>query len=314
MNELLFLEPVFQDRIWGGRALETSFGYSIPEGNIGECWGISAHPNGESVIKNGHYAGQKLSSLWEAKNEIFGTTFGEGKFPLLVKVLDANNDLSVQVHPDDAYAGVNEDGELGKTECWYIVDAAPDARIIFGHNATTKEEMESMIAAGDWKGFLREQPVKKGDFFYVPSGTIHALCTGTVVLEVQQSSDTTYRLYDYDRTNDAGNPRELHIEKSIDVSTIPHVETNPTPFELVATPELTVTQLVANEFFAVYNTTASGESKFTLPKATYALISIIDGNGSINGAEVKKGDHILAPADTLELAFGGNMQMIIAQP
>lgn len=314
MNELLFLQPVFQERIWGGRALETSFGYDIPAGNIGECWGISAHPNGESIIKNGKYASQKLSDLWADDNDIFGGAIGNEKFPLLVKVLDANNDLSVQVHPDDKYAGINENGELGKTECWYIVDAAPDAKIIFGHNAQTKEEMAAMIAAGDWQGFLREQPVRKGDFFYVPSGTIHALCTGTVVLEVQQSSDTTYRLYDYGRLDDAGNERELHVEKSIDVSTVPHVETNPTPVELIAKPELNVVELVANEFFAVYNTTVAGLSEFALPKSTYALISVIEGTGIINDAPVKKGDHIFAPADTLKLDFAGNMQMIIAQP
>lgn len=313
MKDLLFLEPVFQERIWGGRGLEKTFGYEIPAGNIGECWGISAHPNGESTVKNGKYAGQKLSALWGKTPELFGTTTEE-KFPLLVKVLDANSDLSVQVHPDDAYGAIHEDGELGKTECWYVIDCTDDAQLIFGHNAKTKTEAEEMIATGDWNGFLRHQPVKKGDFFYVPAGTIHALCTGIIVLEVQQSSDTTYRLYDYNRTDEAGNPRELHLEKSLDVSTIPHVDPNPERKLIVESDGLDVTQLVSNEFFSVYKYDVHGEASHEFAKPAYTLISVIDGHGKIGGTPVKMGDHLLAPVNMGELTFEGQFQLIVAQP
>ena len=313
MSKLLFLEPIFQERIWGGRALEEKFGYEIPEGNIGECWGISAHPNGESFIKNGKYAGKKLSELWGVTPELFGQQEKE-KFPLLVKVLDANSSLSVQVHPDDEYARVFENGELGKTECWYIVDCDDDAEIIFGHNAKTKEEAVAMVAAGDWDQFLRRQPVKKGDFFYVPSGTIHALCTGTVVLEVQQSSDTTYRLYDYDRLDDAGNPRELHIKKSLDVSTIPHVNTNPNQKVVIENENFKAIELVSNEFFSVSKFEVHGKMNYGFTKSTYALISVINGSGRIDGEPVKKGHHILVPVNVGELSFEGEFELIVAQP
>jgi mannose-6-phosphate isomerase len=313
-GKLFFLDPVFQDRIWGGRALEEKFGYDIPDGNIGECWGISAHSNGESVIKNGAYAGKKLSELWGHTPELFGEQRTD-VFPLLVKILDANADLSVQVHPDDAYALVNENGELGKTECWYIVDCDKDANIIFGHNAATKEEMRTMIENGEWDQFLRRQPVRKGDFFYVPSGTIHALCKGTIVLEVQQSSDTTYRLYDYDRRDDLGNLRELHIDKSIDVSTVPHRSVNPEPKIMANLKELKITQLVSNDFFAVSKYEINGESmhEFARPDV-YTLISIVEGNGSIEETPVKKGDHLLVPVNAGEIKINGQFEAIVAQP
>lgn len=312
-DKLLFLEPVFQPRIWGGRALEEKFGYQIPAGNIGECWGISGHPNGESTVKNGKHAGKKLSELWRDSSEIFGKQ-RNGVFPLLVKVLDANADLSVQVHPNDDYAKKHENGELGKTECWYVVECDEDAQIIFGHHATTKEEAINLINQDQWDQFLRREPVKKGDFFYVPSGTIHALCKGTVILEVQQSSDTTYRLYDYNRLDDAGNPRELHIEKSLEVSTIPHVSVNPEPSMVIENKELSVTELVSNEFFTVLKYEVHGVIKHQFKKPTYTLISVTDGVGKIAGESVKKGDHIIVPIKMGEIEFDGTFEMIVAQP
>ena len=313
MSKLLFLEPVFQQRIWGGRALEEKFGYEIPEGNIGECWGISAHPNGESCIKNGKYAGKKLSELWGVTPELFGES-KEKKFPLLVKILDANSNLSVQVHPDDECARVFENGEVGKTECWYIIDCDDEADIIFGHNARTKAEAEEMVNAGKWCEFLRRQPIKKGDFFYVPSGTIHALCTGTIVLEVQQSSDTTYRLYDYDRLDDSGNPRQLHIEKSLAASTIPHVNTNPNPKVIVENENITVIELISNEFFSVSKFEVRGKINYELAQPTYALISVITGVGKIDGELIERGHHILVPANIGELSFEGEFELMVAQP
>ncbi|TPB32722.1 mannose-6-phosphate isomerase, partial [Burkholderia pseudomallei] len=152
--------------------------------------------------------------LWSNHKELFGNMPGD-KFPLLTKILDANDNLSVQVHPDNEYAKENENGELGKTECWYIIDCDDDAEMIFGHNAKSKEELEYMISNNKWSDLLKRVKVNKGDFFYVPSGTIHALCKGTLVLETQQNSDTTYRVYDYDRVDSNGNKRELHVDKSI---------------------------------------------------------------------------------------------------
>lgn len=214
----LVLKPVFKERIWGGRNLE-KMGYDIPDGNIGECWGISAHQNGPNVIANGAYEGQTLDKVWEEHPELFGNP-SEKKFPLLTKILDANQKLSVQVHPDDEYAHEHENGEFGKTECWYVLDAKEDAEIIYGTYANSKEQLEEYIQNEDWDHLFKRVKVEKGDFFYVPSGTVHAIGEGIMILETQQNSDTTYRIYDYDRIERDGKKRELHLDKSIDVINI----------------------------------------------------------------------------------------------
>lgn len=221
MTEPLFLKPYFRPKIWGGRKLE-QFGYDLPEGKIGECWAISGHPHGPATIKNGPLAGKTLNQAYAENGEYFGQPT-DNVFPLLTKILDAEDSLSVQVHPDDAYAAEHEH-ELGKTECWYVISAEPGSYLIYGHHAKTRAELKSMIEAGDWEHLLRKVPVKTGDFVYVPSGMIHALNKGIMVLETQQSSDTTYRLYDYDRTDDQGHKRELHLKQSIDVTTVPSVD------------------------------------------------------------------------------------------
>ena len=197
MTAPLFLKPYFQEKMWGGKRLKTEFGYEIPSDTTGECWAISAHPHGPAVIENGPYQGLNLAELWQQHREVFGNAKGD-VFPLLTKILDARDDLSVQVHPDDAYA-LKHEGELGKTECWYVLAADEGAEMIYGHYAQTKAELKQLIEAGDWQHLLRRVPVKAGDFLYVPSGTVHAIGKGIMVLETQQSSDTTYRLYDFDR-------------------------------------------------------------------------------------------------------------------
>ena len=223
-KEILFLNPTFVEMIWGGNRLATEYHYNIPSDKTGECWAVSAHPKGDCTIANGMYKGKKLSSLWENHRELFGNIQGD-RFPLLVKIIDAKDDLSIQVHPDDAYAKKNENGSLGKTECWYILDCNENADLIIGHNAKDKEELQQMIHNREWNRLIRKVPIKKGDFFQIEPGTVHAITAGTLILETQQNSDVTYRLYDYDRLSN-GVPRELHIEKSIDVIKAPFKEKN----------------------------------------------------------------------------------------
>ena len=258
MSEPLFLQSVMQEKIWGGTHLRDVFGYDIPSDHVGEYWAISAHPNGVSTIKNGRYAGQTLDVLYAEHRELFGNR-QEPVFPLLTKILDANDWLSVQVHPDDAY-GLEHEGELGKTECWYIIAAEPGAEIIYGHNAKSKEELRQQIESKDWENLLTKVPVRAGDFFYVPSGTMHAIGAGIMVLETQQSSDTTYRVYDFDRKDDQGNLRELHLEKSIDVLNIGE-PANSRPVT-TKVDDLKSTLLVASDFFAVYKWKISGKADF----------------------------------------------------
>ena len=311
--EPLFLKPVFKERIWGGTALQSEFGYSIPSDHTGECWAISAHPNGPSIIENGSFAGYTLDKLWKEHPELFGNP-QEEVFPLLTKILDANMDLSVQVHPDDTYAKAHENGELGKTECWYIIDCKEGADMIFGHNAKTKEELIERINEGKWNELLRRVKIKPGDFFYVPSGTIHALCEGTLVLETQQSSDTTYRVYDYDRKDAEGNLRDLHLEKAIDVTTVPHQDAVNIP-KVQEQENLIITTFVESEFFSVYKWVVEGKSTFANDDQ-FLLLSVIKGEGSLthNGEnfELRKGTHLIIPVGMGEFEIAGEFELIVS--
>lgn len=310
----LFMQPVFQEKIWGGNRLRTVFGFEIPNDKIGEDWAISAHPHGVSVIENGPYKGQTLDQLWAQHKELFGNPTEE-VFPLLIKILDAEDDLSVQVHPDDAY-GLKHEGELGKTECWYIIDAAPGAEIIYGHHAQTREELASMINEGRWDELLTRVPVKKGDFFYVPSGTIHAIGKGIMILETQQSSDTTYRVYDYDRKDDSGNPRELHIQQSVDVTTVP-AKAPALNIQEVRKGNSAVVTYVKTDFFNVYEWQVKGALSFS-KQAPYTLATVIDGFGQlvVNGEtyELKMGTSFILPAQIENWEVQGELTIIASEP
>ena len=314
MSEPLFLQSVMHEKIWGGTKLRDEFGYEIPSDKVGECWAISAHPNGVSTVKNGRFAGQKLDTLYAEHRELFGDR-SEPVFPLLTKILDANDWLSVQVHPDDAY-GLKHEGELGKTECWYIIAADEGAEIIYGHNAKSKEELREQIESKNWDQLLTKIKVKAGDFFYVPSGTMHAIGAGILILETQQSSDTTYRVYDFDRKDDAGNLRELHLEKSIDVLNIGE-PANSRPVNLQV-DNLSSTLLVANDFFAVYKWELTGQADFT-KTADYTLNSVLNGQGqlTVDGQvyPIHKGDHFILPSDVASWKLEGHdLEMIVSHP
>ena len=314
MSEPLFLQSVMHEKIWGGTKLRDEFGYEIPSDKVGEYWAISAHPNGVSTVKNGRFAGQKLDTLYAEHRELFGDR-SEPVFPLLTKILDANDWLSVQVHPDDAY-GLKHEGELGKTECWYIIAADEGAEIIYGHNAKSKEELREQIESKNWDQLLTKVKVKAGDFFYVPSGTMHAIGSGILILETQQSSDTTYRVYDFDRKDDAGNLRELHLEKSIDVLNIGE-PANSRPVNLQV-DNLSSTLLVANDFFAVYKWELTGQADFT-KTADYMLNSVLNGQGqlTVDGQvyPIHKGDHFILPSDVASWKLEGHdLEMIVSHP
>ena len=219
------------------------------------------------------------------------------------------------MHPDDAY-GLKHEGELGKTECWYVIAADDDAEIIYGHHAKTKEELREQIEAKNWDQLLTKVKVKAGDFFYVPSGTMHAIGSGILILETQQSSDTTYRVYDFDRKDDAGNLRELHLEKSIDVLNIGK-PANSRPVNLQV-DNLSSTLLVANDFFAVYKWVLTGQAAFT-KTADYTLNSVLNGQGqlTVDGQvyPIHKGDHFILPSDVASWKLEGQeLEMIVSHP
>ena len=308
MTDLIFLKPIFHEKIWGGSRLRTVFNYEIPSEKTGECWAISAHKNGDCEVINGPYKGKKLSYLWNYHRELFGDVKGDC-FPLLTKILDASDDLSVQVHPNDKYA-LKHENELGKTECWYILDADEDAELIFGHHAKTKEEFIKQIESNQWDQLLRKVKVKKGDFFHVPTGTVHALKKGTLVLETQQSSDTTYRLYDYNRSGDDGLPRPLHLKQSIDVSTIPHQEER-FSYEIQNIENHVLTNYVTCDYFTVSKWAICGNYHTTHEKP-FTLVSVLEGNGQFNGYPISKGQHFIVPAQVEALQIEGHLDLIIA--
>lgn len=308
MKEILFLTPVMKEMIWGGNRLRTEYGYDIPSEKTGECWAVSAHEKGDCIIRGGRFDNMPLSKLFLEHRELFGGI--EGKvFPLLVKIIDAREDLSIQVHPDDAYAKEHENGALGKTECWYILDCDEDAKIVIGHSANSKEELRQMIKDKEWNKLIRVRPIKKGDFFQIEPGTVHAIKKGTLILETQQSSDVTYRLYDYDRLQN-GKPRELHIEKSIDVIRCPQPETTVVP-AVTEFPGGTVTELVSCSYYCVKKIEVKKELTLS-QEEPFTIISVLEGEGTLDETPVKKGDHFILPAGYGTYHLCGTMMLIVS--
>lgn len=311
MESIIELVPVFKEKIWGGRKLETEFGYEIPAGPVGECWAISAHPAGDDEIASGEYAGKTLSWLWDEHRELFGNCEGD-RFPLLVKIIDAKDDLSIQVHPDDDYAAEHENGSLGKKECWYVLSAEPGQTIVVGQRAHSREEFAQMVEEGRWSELLNEIPIKAGDFFQIDPGTVHAIKGGTVILESQQSSDVTYRVYDYDRKQDDGTLRPLHMQQALDVIDFDCAPLTSGEVEL-ADP---VTTLEQNECYTV-DLVRVGEDGCPAELAVetphpFTCISVIEGEGVVNGREVKKGTHLLALSACDALELSGTMQVVLS--
>ena len=203
-------ENLYYEKIWGGRDFE-SFRENLPHGDIGESWDIACHHNGMSIVSNGYLKGKTFEELIkEYGTELLGESFENKEFPLLVKLINSKEKLSVQVHPSDEYAKRVENS-LGKTEAWYVVDAKPGASLIVGTKNCDKAIFEKAIREGKTEEYLNKIEVKKGDCFLINSGLVHAICEGVIIAEIQQSSDITYRIYDY------GRPREIHVEKSMDV-------------------------------------------------------------------------------------------------
>lgn len=306
-KEILFLGPVFKQVIWGGDRLASEWGYDIPGSNTGECWAVSAHPNGDCAIKGGTFAGKTLSQLWTEEPVLFGGAAGD-RFPLLVKIIDAKEDLSIQVHPDDAYASEHENGSMGKTECWYILDAPDDASLVIGHNAKDKEELTDMVRNGRWTEFLREVPVKKGDFIQIDPGTVHAIKGGIEILETQQNSDITYRVYDYGRLTD-GKPRQLHLDKSLDVITVPAKSVEDSIFHVKEAVGDQMVSLISCKYYHVWKIDVEQQFRFR-QEHPFLIMSVLDGSGSINGQPVKKGDHFILPDGFGEIELQGRLELI----
>jgi len=304
-----------KERIWGGRALE-QFGLELPEGSIGEGWMIGDHPNGTTKVVNGELADKGLDEIREAYGrEWFGVNgFSEknGRFPLLIKLLDCNDDLSIQVHPADTYETLPE-GELGKTEMWYILDAKPGAKIIYGlKDGVDRSAMEAAIAEGRIMDTLQEVSVSAGDAFYIPAGTVHALCSGVLVAEIQQNSDTTYRLYDYDRPGLDGKLRELHIEDSLNV--IAYEGAGATRMKTNAAQPGEWLTIASSPYFIVEKGIVAAPWKLSTSLESFVILVIADGEGSLSWNEgelsLKAGECFLLPANLGAYELNGSMTVL----
>ena len=284
---ILKLKPIFYEKVWGGDKLNTQYNYDCSK-KTGEAWGISAHKNGSSIITNTVHKGKTLRELYKSNRELFGN-YTLDEFPILIKVIDANKDLSIQVHPDDRYARKHEDS-LGKTECWYILDTEPNTNIVIGHNAKSLDEFKKHVKNNDFESIINRFPINKKDSFNIYAGTIHAICKGTLLLEIQQSSDVTYRLYDYNRLSN-GRLRELHLDKALDV---------------IKFPDSILAKEKPKHLFDFHILNNQGVSEHRSDKFG-DYIFIINGEGQFNNINVKKGDFLIVTSND-DYLINGNIE------
>lgn len=313
--QILKLKPVFKDYIWGGTRLKDDFGFESELDKLAEGWMLACHKDGKNTIENGEFAGRTLEDVIEEKGSI--TTLGTNSekfpyFPVLIKLIDAKDNLSIQVHPDNEYAQKVEH-EFGKTEIWYVLDAEPDATLVYGFkNKISSEEFKAAIESNTLMDVLNVVNVKKGDLFFIEAGTVHAIGKGTLIAEIQQNSNSTYRVYDYGRVGKDGRPRELHIKKAVDVS-----KTEPAKYEIKPFGEEesisggTKQLLTECDLFTVNKYNVSGEINFFADETSFNHILVTEGSGKINDTAFKKGDSYFVPASFGEYRISGKAEILI---
>ncbi|MBR2290466.1 MAG: class I mannose-6-phosphate isomerase [Clostridia bacterium] len=306
--DIIFLEPVFKDYIWGGYKLKNQLNKKSPFEKTAESWEISCNPNGICTVRDGELKGEKLSDIYadsSKKEAIFGTNCGKyTEFPILIKFIDAMNNLSIQVHPDDEYARQNG-FPYGKNEMWYVMGCEENAKLIAGMSkVVSKEELKDIIENNQIKNYLNEVPVKTGDSVYIPAGTLHAIMSGLLICEIQQNSDITYRVYDWDRVGKDGKPRQLHQKEAIDTinsSYIPEILHDNGNQEQV---------LASNDLFEVKKLVCQGSLEGETSKATFEAYCVVKGNGMINGNQVQLGDSFIVPACFGKYEINGDLEVL----
>ena len=319
---ILFLKPALKETIWGGNRIRNDFKMETDLNNIAEAWVLSCHEDGESTVIGGEYDGKTLSDVLEKEigMDALGTNCKNCEsiedFPILIKLIDADDKLSVQVHPDDEYAAANEKDVRGKTEAWYIIDCDEDAELIYGFkDDISKDEFREAIETGTLLDKVNKAKVKPGDVAFISSGTLHAIGKGILLAEVQQSCNTTYRVFDYNRTGLDGKPRELHIDKAVDVTkcTIPEGSLNPEGMPvkhdgyvsilLSECPYFTMTSIETDTLYAD-----------TADEKSFVSLVVLDGNGTIKCGdetrELKKGDSIFIPANSGSYYVSGKVKLL----
>ena len=321
MNNPLLLRPSGKDYLWGGRRLNDEFEKGIALSPLAETWECSTHPDGPSYVVSGEFEGMTLADVLKKRPEYLGTRHaGYDELPILIKFIDARNDLSVQVHPSDKYAGEFENGQLGKTEMWYVLDASKGARLVYGFNHDCEEkEIRAAIKNGTLMNYLQQVSVKKDDLFFIEAGTVHAIGAGILVAEIQENSNLTYRLYDYDRVGKDGRKRELHIDKAMAVADMRSASEPRQPLRVLRYSRGAASELLCRcKYFEVYrmivNTERRQTVKYRADKANFRVLLCINGCGSFSfdgkGMNIYKGDCVFFPADSAEVSIHGQMQFL----
>ena len=308
------LSPCFKDYIWGGTRLRDEFGKQCPFDTIAESWELACHKDGSCTVASGEYKGLTLEQYIDTKGkQIMGTSCENDKvFPVLVKLIDAKNDLSVQVHPDDEYA-MRTEGEPGKTEMWYVIDCLDGAELIYGFKEkVTPQQFAGMIRDNTLLEYVNKVRVKKGDVFFIPSGTLHAIGKGILVAEIQQNSNTTYRVYDYGRVGNDGKPRELHIDKAIDVTDTKPVTMSPMP-AAVEYEGYSCTTLADCKYFTAVKYDVQSKAKLDIDHRSFAHLLMIDGEAKIDELIGKKGDSFFIDASSGSVRINGRCSFILSR-
>lgn len=319
---MLFLKPALKETIWGGNRIRNDFEMETDLNNIAEAWVLSCHEDGESTVIGGEFDGKTLSEVLE-KDIGMGALGTNCKgcesiedFPILIKLIDADDKLSVQVHPDDEYAAANEKDVRGKTEAWYIIDCDDDAELIYGFNDDiSKEEFREAIESGTLLDKVNRAKVKPGDVAFISSGTLHAIGKGILLAEVQQSCNTTYRVFDYNRKGLDGKPRELHIDKAVDVTkcTVPEGTLDPEGIPVKHDGYVSVL-LSECPYFTMTSIDVDSLYADTADETSFISLIALDGKGTIKCGneerEIKKGDSIFIPANSGSFYVSGKVKLL----
>lgn len=318
------LTPAGKDYLWGGDRLIKEFGKELGLYPLAESWECSAHRDGVSVVATGEFAGMPLDILLSKYPELLGShprkTSGEGQLPILIKLIDAGESASIQVHPDDAYAAEHENGANGKSEMWYVLDAVEDAELIYGfYQDVKKETVEAGIKDGTIEKYLRKVKVKKDDVFYIEPGCVHAIGKGVLIAEIQQNSNITYRLYDYNRRDKDGNLRELHVDKALDVADLKAAKEPRQPMRMLKYKPGFASELLCRckyfqvERILIHSGTENNAAILSVDKESFAVLLCLEGQGVIEGCQIldfKKGSCIFIPAGCENVKITGKVQLL----
>lgn len=322
-HQPFLLKPAGKDYLWGGNRLKEHFFKEIDMTPLAETWECSTHPDGLSLVSGGEFDGRTLKSVLEEHPEYAGDTLlPNGEFPILIKLIDAKDNLSVQVHPDDAYARENENGSPGKYEMWYVLEAENNAFLVYGFSRDIDEEtLKESLKAGTIEKYLEYVPIQKDDVFIIEPGQVHAIGAGALVVEIQENSNITYRLYDYGRLDKNGQPRPLHIEKALDVINFKNDTELRQPIRVLRHENGSASEILCRcKFFQVerllINTTDALELTSCRPsEKSFQVLLCIEGDGILypaggNPIAFRKGDCIFIPAGSVPMRFQGNAQIL----